>query len=128
MLAIDDASVESLWDKYGEWPAPRGVYADIVNYIEQDKPQAIVFDLMFIKSLKSSDSTEEYTSFLGFNAFGTLTPFIFLSKFFVTNVCIPNLYIYFPLFSKKDITFLVEILFIKMSIKKMFIVKLLYET
>lgn len=60
VLAIDDASLEFLWDKYGEWPIPRNVYANIVNYIEKDKPQAIVFDLLFIKPIRSerfSDKT-----------------------------------------------------------------------
>jgi len=54
VLAIDDASLESLWDKYGEWPLPRNVYADAINFIEADKPKAIIFDLMFIKSMKNS--------------------------------------------------------------------------
>jgi diguanylate cyclase (GGDEF)-like protein len=54
ILAIDDPSLEILWDKYGEWPIPRNVYADIVNHIEASKPSAIIFDLMFIKSMKSS--------------------------------------------------------------------------
>ena len=52
VLAIDDASLEMLWDKYGEWPIPRNVYADIINHIEKDKPQSIIFDLMFIKSIR----------------------------------------------------------------------------
>ena len=59
VLAIDDASLEMLWDKYGEWPIPRNVYADIINYIEKDKPQAIIFDLMFIKSLKATADADK---------------------------------------------------------------------
>ena len=31
VLAVDDASLEMLWDKYGEWPIPRNVYADMIN-------------------------------------------------------------------------------------------------
>jgi len=60
VLAIDDASLETLWEKYGEWPVPRNVYADMINYIEAQKPQAIIFDLMFIKSLKSSAGADKY--------------------------------------------------------------------
>ena len=60
LLAIDDASVESLWDKYGEWPIPRNVYADVINYIEGQKPQAIIFDLMFIKSVRSQKEADKY--------------------------------------------------------------------
>ena len=54
IVAIDDVSFEYLWDKYGEWPIPRGVYADLIDYIEHFQPKSIVFDLFFIKSLKSS--------------------------------------------------------------------------
>ena len=60
LLAIDDASVESLWDKYGEWPIPRNVYADVINYIEGQKSQAMIFDLMFIKSVRSQQSADKY--------------------------------------------------------------------
>lgn len=52
VLAIDDASLEMLWDKYGEWPIPREVYADLISHIEKQAPKAIIFDLMFIKSMK----------------------------------------------------------------------------
>ncbi len=58
ILAIDDASMESLWDKYGEWPIPRNVYADIIEYLETEQPKAIIFDLMFIKSLKTSKDAD----------------------------------------------------------------------
>lgn len=52
VLAIDDASLEMLWEKYGEWPIPRDVYADVIEHIEKDSPKAIIFDLLFIKSMK----------------------------------------------------------------------------
>lgn len=59
IAAIDDASYEYVLDKYGEWPISRGVYANIINLIEQDKPQAIVFDLMFIKSFKNDKASDD---------------------------------------------------------------------
>lgn len=59
VLAIDDASLEMLWDKYGEWPIPRNVYADIINHIEKEKPQAIIFDLLFIKSIKKESNADK---------------------------------------------------------------------
>jgi len=58
VVAIDDASLETLWEKYGEWPFPRKVYADIINHIEKDNPQAIIFDLMFLKSMKDENSSD----------------------------------------------------------------------
>lgn len=58
LLTIDDASYEYLLGKYGEWPVPRNVYASLINYIEKQKPAAIAFDLMFIKSIKSDDNAD----------------------------------------------------------------------
>ena len=58
VLAVDDASLEYLWDKYGEWPIPRNVYADMINYLEGQKPQAIIFDLLFIKSMRASKDSD----------------------------------------------------------------------
>ena len=60
ILAIDDASLEILWEKYGNWPLPRNIYADVINYLEKEKPQAIVFDLMFIKSMKNNKDADKY--------------------------------------------------------------------
>lgn len=58
IITIDDASYEYLLGKYGEWPISRDVYARLINYIEKQKPQAIAFDLMFIKSLKSKNNAD----------------------------------------------------------------------
>lgn len=53
IITIDDASYEYLLSKYGEWPIPRGVYADMIKYLEAQNPKAIAFDLMFVRSIKS---------------------------------------------------------------------------
>ena len=60
VLAIDDASLEALWEKYGEWPMPRNIYADLINYLEKQKPQQIIFDLMFIKSIRTTGGADKY--------------------------------------------------------------------
>lgn len=60
IIAIDDASLESLWDKYGEWPIPRNVYADMINYLETQNPQSIIFDLLFIKSMRTVEGADKY--------------------------------------------------------------------
>lgn len=54
LITIDDPSYEYLLGKYGEWPIPREVYAKLINYVEAQNPKAIAFDLMFVKSMKSS--------------------------------------------------------------------------
>ena len=59
IVAIDDASYEYILDKYGEWPLARDVYVKLVDYIEKQNPQSIAFDLMFVKSLKSSEKADK---------------------------------------------------------------------
>lgn len=58
IVAIDDASYEYVLDNYGEWPLRRDVYAKLVEYIEGQNPKSIAFDLMFVKSMKSSESSD----------------------------------------------------------------------
>ncbi len=59
IVAIDDATYEYILDTYGEWPIPREIYANIINYLEQQSPKSIVFDLMFVKSIKSKNQADE---------------------------------------------------------------------
>ena len=59
VVAIDDASLESLWEKYGEWPFPREVYGNMINFLESKGANAILFDLMFIKSMKSQTDSDK---------------------------------------------------------------------
>lgn len=58
ILSVDEESYEYLLGKYGEWPISRSIYADIITYLEKQKPSAIAFDLMFVKSLKSSNDAD----------------------------------------------------------------------
>lgn len=52
IITVDDPSYEFLIEKYGDWPVPRNVYGDIVEYVQSQNPKYIIFDLLFIKSLK----------------------------------------------------------------------------
>ena len=54
IISIDDASYEYVLDKYGEWPVKRGIYADLIEYLEAQNASVIAYDLLFVKSLKSS--------------------------------------------------------------------------
>lgn len=58
ILTVDEQSYEYLVEKYGEWPIPRTIYADLITYLEKHKPVAIAFDLLFVKSMKSSDNAD----------------------------------------------------------------------
>ena len=58
IVAIDDASYEYILDNYGEWPLRRDAYAKIVDFIESQNPKSIAFDLMFVKSMKSDEDSD----------------------------------------------------------------------
>ncbi len=51
IISVDDSSYEYLIEKYGDWPIPRKIYAEILEYIQNQKPKYVAFDLLFIKSL-----------------------------------------------------------------------------
>ena len=59
IIAVDDATYEYILANYGEWPLPRDVYANMINYLEQFNPTAIAFDMMFVKSLKSKNNADQ---------------------------------------------------------------------
>lgn len=52
IVTIDDPSYEYLIEAYGDWPVPRHVYAELLDYIQAQNPKFVAFDLLFIKSLK----------------------------------------------------------------------------
>lgn len=54
ILAIDDASVDILNEKYGQWPWARNSYAQIIDFLEENKAKAIVFDLMFLPNASNT--------------------------------------------------------------------------
>ena len=50
LVTIDDASYEYALDNIGEWPLPRGLYADVVDFLQLQSPKLIAFDmLLFIR-------------------------------------------------------------------------------
>lgn len=59
IVTVDDPSYEFLIEEYGDWPVPRHIYGDIVNYIQSQNPKYVAFDLLFIKSLKRIPDSDE---------------------------------------------------------------------
>jgi hypothetical protein len=47
ILDIDEASLASMAKQHGRWPWPNQVLGELVRGIETQKPQAIVFDILF---------------------------------------------------------------------------------
>ncbi|GBF22952.1 two-component system, chemotaxis family, response regulator WspR [Candidatus Gastranaerophilus sp. (ex Termes propinquus)] len=57
IIAVDDPSYEYITEKYGAWPAPRSLWADLIQGLEKSKPKLIVFDLLFVKRLTAGGNT-----------------------------------------------------------------------
>lgn len=47
ILDIDEASLAGMAPEHGRWPWPNRVFGELVDAIEQQKPRAIVFDILF---------------------------------------------------------------------------------
>lgn len=58
ILTVDDESYEYLINKYGEWPIPRYVYAEILDYVESQNPYIVGFDLLFVHSMRADAGSD----------------------------------------------------------------------
>lgn len=58
IITVDDESYEYVINKYGEWPIPRYVYAEILDYIEAQNPKVVGFDLLFVHNMRSSKNSD----------------------------------------------------------------------
>jgi CHASE2 domain-containing sensor protein len=47
IVDIDEASLSSMAKEYGRWPWPRQVFAEFLEMIQEQEPQALVFDILF---------------------------------------------------------------------------------
>lgn len=59
VITVDDPSYEYLLSEYGDWPVPRSVYAEILDYIQAQNPKYVAFDLLFIKSLNRIPGSDD---------------------------------------------------------------------
>jgi len=47
ILDVDEASLSAMAKEYGRWPWPRQVFAEFLEILQEQKPQAVVFDILF---------------------------------------------------------------------------------
>ncbi len=59
IITVDDESYEYVINKYGEWPIPRYVYAEILDYIESQSPAVVGFDLLFVHSMRNNKNSDD---------------------------------------------------------------------
>lgn len=59
IVSVDDPSYEYLIETYGDWPIPRNVYAELIDFIQLQKPKYVAFDLLFVKSLNRIPGSDD---------------------------------------------------------------------
>ena len=59
IITVDDESYEYVINKYGEWPIPRHVYGEILDYVESQNPAVVGFDLLFVHSMKNNKNSDD---------------------------------------------------------------------
>ncbi|MCR5261901.1 MAG: diguanylate cyclase [Candidatus Gastranaerophilales bacterium] len=59
IITVDDESYEYVINKYGEWPIPRHVYAQILDYVEAQNPSVVGFDLLFVHSMRNNKNSDD---------------------------------------------------------------------
>ncbi len=47
VVDIDEASLDSMAKEYGRWPWPRQVLGEFLEHLEEQRPKAVVFDILF---------------------------------------------------------------------------------
>lgn len=50
IILIDDASLQAMDPVVGQWPWPRSIYAEIIDFLALGKPDAVVFDILFTEN------------------------------------------------------------------------------
>lgn len=65
ILDINEASLATLSNDLGRWPWPRAALADVLSKVAEQKPQAIVFDILFSEpDVLNPDSDAAFNTFL----------------------------------------------------------------
>jgi adenylate cyclase len=59
VIDIDEATMAELDRSVGAWPYPRGIYADVVNYLFALGARAVVFDMLLVEQREGDDELSQ---------------------------------------------------------------------
>lgn len=79
IVDIDEASLEAMAQEYGRWPWPRQVFAEFLEVLQEQKPQAIVFDILFSDPDVFNKESDSYFNDVVSEAQNTFFPMMRLS-------------------------------------------------
>lgn len=62
LIDIDDLSLEVMAGEAGKWPWPRSLHAELLDYLQQQQPLAVVFDVLFSEPDQFNPDADSYFS------------------------------------------------------------------
>jgi len=60
IVDINEASLAAMGQEYGRWPWPRQVLGEFLEHLEQQRPRAVVFDILFSDADVYNPDSEQY--------------------------------------------------------------------
>ena len=80
IVDVDEASLAAMAKEYGRYPWPRQVFGEFLENIEEQKPKAIVFDILFSDADITNPDSDAYFNDTIADTSNTFFPFIRLSE------------------------------------------------
>ena len=80
IIDIDEASLAAMAGDYGRWPWPRQVMGEMVELLEQQRPKAVVFDILFSDPDVYNPDSDAYFNEVVASADNVFFPFLRLAE------------------------------------------------
>ncbi len=80
IVDINEASLAALAGEYGRWPWPRQVLGEFLENIEQQRPRAVVFDILFSDADVYNPDSDAYFNDVIKTTANTFFPFLRLAE------------------------------------------------
>ncbi len=59
IVKFDDPTLNNFEEKYGTWPWPRDIHADMIQWMNKSEPKAIAYDIMFVSKKKGEGKEDQ---------------------------------------------------------------------
>jgi len=80
ILDINEASLAVMGKEFGRWPWPRQIFGEFLELIEKQKPQAIVFDILFSDADAYNPDSDAYFDEVIASSSNTFFPMLRLDR------------------------------------------------
>jgi len=80
IIDVDEASLSAMAGDFGRWPWPRQVFGEFLELIEQQRPKAVVFDILFSDADVFNPDSDAYFNEVIAATDNTYFPFLRLAE------------------------------------------------